>query len=180
MQPADGETEMNVFEFAMKMEEDGKTYYEKLAQQTRLEGLRTIFTRLAEDEQKHYEIFQELKKSGSAPTMQESTILAEAKNVFEELPEEKETLKGCEGDLSAYQYAMKIEADSYRFYEKAAIDEKNQATKNLLMKIADEEHKHYTILENIYHFINAPNQYLAWGEFSNLDAFKQFGRDVDD
>jgi hypothetical protein len=28
-------------------------------------------------------------------------------------------------------------------------------------------------------FANAPNQYLAWGEFSNLEEFRQFGREVD-
>ena len=170
---------MNVFDFAMKMEESGKAYYEKLASQASLPGLRTIFTRLAEDEQKHYEIFQELKTSGSVPAMQDTTIITEAKNIFEELPKEEETLKGLEGDLAAYQHAMKIESDSFRFYEDAASKEKNPVTKKLLMKIAEEEHKHFNIMGNIYHFINAPNQYLAWGEFSNLDEFSQFGRDVD-
>lgn len=170
---------MNVFDFAMKMEEDGKAYYEKLANQASLPGLKTIFTRLAEDEQKHYEIFQQLKESGSVPVMQETIIIAEAKNVFEELSKEEETLKGLKGDLAAYQHAMKIESDSFRFYENAANEEKNPATKKLLIRIAGEEHKHFNVLENIYHFTNAPNQYLAWGEFSNLGEFKQFGRDVD-
>ena len=170
---------MNIFDFAMKMEEDGKAYYEKLAGQSSLPGLRTIFTRLAEDEQKHYEIFKELKNSGSVPTMQDSTIIAEAKNVFEELPKEEETLKGLKGDLAAYQHAMKIESDSFRFYENAASEEKDPAMKDLLAKIAVEEHKHFNILENIFNFVNAPNQSLAWGEFSNLGEFNQFGRDVD-
>ncbi len=171
---------MNVLDFAMKMEEDGKTYYEKLASQTRHPGLKTIFTRLAEDEQKHYEIFQKLKTSRSAPAMSDSTIIAEAKNVFAELPNEEKTLKGLEGDLAAYQHAMKVEADSYRLYEKAASEEKDPATKKLLMTIAGEEHKHFNVLENVYHFVNAPNQFMAWGEFSNLDEFKQFGRNVED
>jgi rubrerythrin len=171
---------MNVFDFAMKMEEDGKTYYEKLASQTSHPGLKTIFTRLAEDEQKHYEIFQKLKSSGIAPAMSDSTIIAEAKNVFEELSDEGKALKGIEGNLAAYQHAMKVEADSFRLYEKAANEENDPVTKNLLMKIAGEEHKHFNVLENVYHFVNAPNQYIAWGEFSNLDEFKQFGRDVED
>jgi hypothetical protein len=34
-------------------------------------------------------------------------------------------------------------------------------------------------VQNIYDFVNAPTQYLAWGEFSNLDEFRQFGRDLD-
>jgi len=73
---------MNVFDFAMKMEVDGKAYYEKLAKKTDLAGLKTIFTRLAEDEQKHYDIFQELKAGAKAPAMPETTILNEAKNIL--------------------------------------------------------------------------------------------------
>jgi rubrerythrin len=112
--------------------------------------------------------------------MQESTILAEVKNIFQQLPRQEKTLKGLDNDLSAYRHAMKVEADSFRFYEDAAGKETNPGTKKLLLKIAAEEHNHFNILENIFQFANAPNQYLAWAEFSNLDEFRQFGRDVED
>ncbi len=170
---------MNVFDFAMKMEVDGKAYYEKLARETGLAGLKTIFTRLAEDEQKHYETLQELKSGAKAPAMPETSILAEAKNIFAELPKGEAALKGVAGDLEAYQHAMKLETDSFRLYEDTAAKEKNAEVKALLLKIAGEEHKHFNVLGNIYHFVNAPSQFLAWGEFSNLDEFHQFGRDVD-
>ena len=52
---------MNLFDFAMKMEMDGKAYYEKLATDTPVAGLRTIFTMLAADEQKHYDAVQAMK-----------------------------------------------------------------------------------------------------------------------
>lgn len=170
---------MNVFDFAMKMEADGKSYYEKMAGQARLAGLQTIFTRLAEDEQKHYEIFQELRTSGKALAMQESTALEIAQNVFTELLGGEAATAGSRDDLAAYRHAMKLEADSFRLYEDAAARETAADVRALLLKIAGEEHKHFNILENICHFINAPSQYLAWGEFSNLGEFRQFGRDVD-
>lgn len=171
---------MNVFDFAMKMEVDGKNYYEQLAKKTTLEGLKTIFSRLAADEQKHYETFQQLKAGGTAAVMQGSTVLAAAKNIFETLPRPEKTLGGIGEDLAAYRQAMKVEADSFRFYEQAAAKEKNPATKQLLLTIAGEEHKHFTVMENVFQFVNAPNQYLAWAEFSNLDEFRQFGREVDE
>lgn len=170
---------MNVFDFAMKMEVDGKAYYEKLARETSLPGLRTIFTRLAEDEQKHYETFKALKGGGKAPAMQSTTILADVKNVFENLSRELSALQGAKGDLEGYLQAMKLEEDSFRLYEDAAAKETQGEVKTLLLQIAGEEHKHFDVLGNIYHFVNAPNQYLAWREFSNLDEFRQFGRDVD-
>ncbi len=170
---------MNVFDFAMKMELDGKAFYEKLARDTNVAGLSTIFTRLAADEQKHFEIFQALKGQAQTATMEETTILEDAKNVFEKLIDEKEAHGAVKGDLEGYKYAMKLEADSYRLYEDAAKREKDAGLKSLMLTIAGEEHKHFDILQNIYDFVNAPNQYLAWGEFSNLDEFRNFGRDVD-
>lgn len=170
---------MNVFAFAMKMEQDGKAFYEKLSAETELPGLRTIFTRLAADEQKHYEIFQAMQQEAQAATMEDSTVLEFARNVFEQMLVEKGKLGPIGGDLEGYRHAMKIEADSFRLYEEAAQGEKNEAVRRLLLRIAGEEHKHFNIVQNIYDFVNAPNQYLAWGEFSNLDEFRQFGRDVD-
>jgi len=175
-----GEAIMNVFDFAMKMEMDGKAYYEKLARETAVAGLKTIFTRLAEDEQKHYETYEALKSGVKAPAMKETTVLEEAQNIFTLLPKGEATLREVSGDLEAYQYAMKIETDSFRLYEDAAAKENDLEVKALLLKIAGEEHKHFNILGNIYHFVNAPNQYLAWREFSNLDEFRQFGRKVDE
>ena len=170
---------MNVLDLAMEMENNGREYYENLAKVAKLPGLKTIFKRLAEDEQKHYEIFQELKAGGEPRAMLETDALNTAQNVFSLLPRDEEALKGVTGALDAYQHAMKLEADSFRFYENAAANEVDAGVKDLLLKIAAEEHKHYNILENIYSFVNAPNQHLEWGEFSNLEEFRQFGRDID-
>ncbi len=173
------ELTVNTFDFAMKMEEDGKAYYTKLASQTDLAGLQTIFSRLAEDEQRHYEIFQKLKAGKSAPVVPESTTLELVRNIFEELPLPDVALKNITGTLEGYQHAMKVEAESFRFYEKAATVEKNPPTKKVLLQIAMEEKQHFNIMENIFHFINAPNQYLAGAEVSNIDGVRQFGRDLD-
>lgn len=170
---------MNVFDFAMKMETDGKAYYEKLAKQASLVGLQTIFTRLAADEQKHCEIFLALRTSGKAPAMQESTALEDARSVFSDVLIGTAVAAGSKDDLAAYQHAMQFEADSFKLYEAAAVKETAASVRELLLKIAGEEHKHFNILENIFQFVNAPNQYLAWGESSNLEEFRQFGRDVD-
>jgi rubrerythrin len=170
---------MNVFDFAMEMEDNGQEYYLNLAKSATLPGLKTIFTGLAEDEKKHYEIFRALKENQPPEAMTDTTLLDTAQDVFQRLPRGDEALKDIAGTLPAYQHAMQLEADSFRFYEEAAEKEDDSAVKALLLKIAGEEHKHFNILENLYHFVNAPNQHLAWAEFSNLDEFRQFGRDVD-
>jgi len=170
---------MDVFEFAMTMEKDGKAYYEKLARNSSLEGLKSIFSQLAEDEQKHFELFEQMKSGVKSSALPETKSLNRAKNIFAELPRDKTSPRGVSDDLEAYQHGMKLESDSFQLYEKAAAKEKDPEVKALLLKIAAEERKHFNILGNIYHFVNAPNQFLAWGEFSNLDEFHQFGRDED-
>lgn len=161
---------MNVFDFAMKMELEGKRYYEKIAAETPHAGLRNIFTMLAADEQKHYETVLAMKE-GTAGGMAESVVLTEARNVFDLLLAEKGSMAPLKGDLGAYRHAMKVEADSVRLYEDLAKREKDQGIVQLLLKIANEEKKHFNILENIYDFVSSPLTYLAWGEFSNLKEF---------
>ena len=170
---------MDVFDFAMEMEGTGYDYYMGLAKAAILPGLKTIFTSLAEDEQKHLEIFRQLKEGRRGEPLPTSRTLDLAKNVFLLLPRGKVGLADIAGALPAYQHAMKLEAESFRFYEDAAGKEENAEVKALLLQIAAEEHRHFNILENVFHFVNAPNQHLEWGEFSNLGEFRQFGRDTD-
>jgi len=156
---------MNVFDFAMEMEMDGKGYYEKLAAETPVVGLKNIFLSLAQDEQKHYDIVKELK-SGATGAMAETTVLEDAKNVFQNLMAQRSVVATWKKDLDGYEHAMKIEAESVKFYEGMVRKEQNEVTAKLLQKIANEEKKHFEIMENLYDFVLAPQNYLAWGEFS--------------
>lgn len=170
---------MNVFNFAMEMEEQGFEYYQSLAKAATLPGLKTIFSSLAEDERKHYEVFLALKEGNQTEVLPEAASLDTAKNVFLLLPRGDESLKVMTDALPSYRHAMQLEAESFRLYEEAADKEENAEIKALLLKIAEQEHQHFNILENVYNFVNAPNQHLVWGEFSNLGEFRQFGRDTD-
>jgi len=161
---------MNIFDFAMKMEQDGKAYYEKLAAETSVSGLKSIFTSLAADEQKHYELILAIK-TGTNLEMADSTVLETAKNLFEGLTADKNIVGSLNKSLDGYQHARKIEADSVRFYEDMAKKEDNPETVQLLLRIANEEKKHFNIMDNLYDYVLAPQNFLAWGEFSNLKEF---------
>ena len=170
---------MNVCDFAMEMEDNGCEYYKSLASAATLPGLKTIFTDLAEDERKHFELFRDLKESGQVPSMVEAGTLETAQNIFSLLPRDVQGVKEISSVLEAYMHAMKLETNSFKFYENAAAKENVAEVKELLLQIAAEERTHFNVLENVYHFVNAPNQHLEWGEFSNLGEFSQFGRSDD-
>jgi rubrerythrin len=170
---------MNVLDFAIEMENDGFEYYNELANTSTLPGLKTIFTSLAADELKHAEVFKALNAGETFGRMPASETLETSKNLFKQLPGGTQELNSIADSLKAYQHAMKLEANSFRFYEEVAAKETNPEVKDLILQIAKEEHTHFNILENVYNFVNAPNQSLEWGEFSNLSEFRQFGRETD-
>jgi len=157
---------MNVLDFALKMEADGKAYYQKLASQSETKELKTLFTLLADAEQTHYDALL-ARKQESAAARVESSVLEQAKNIFERLTE----LRG-DGPLlvdpDGYRHAIKAEQHSIVFYESSANKEENLEVRHLLQALADEERVHLNIVENIYDFVESPRCFLAWREFSNL------------
>lgn len=161
---------MDIFEFALKMELDGKAYYEKLAEGTAQEDLKKIFYSLAQDEQKHFETIKAMHEQ-KIVSMDDSEVLEEARNVFQVLLSKGKHSAQLSSDLVVYQHAMTIEAKSQKFYEDAAKHEKNFEAAKLFMRIAEEEKKHFNIMDNIYTFTLAPHHFLAWGEFSNLTEY---------
>jgi rubrerythrin len=160
---------MNVFDFAMKMELQGKAFYEDLAESANHPGLKTIFTGLAADEQKHYELFRDLKE-GKSRSMSDSAMLDEAKTVFQNFIANRELIESqLREDLDGYNIGLKIEEESVKLYEDMAKQEQDPELVQLYLKIANEEKKHYNIVENIRDFVMRPKYYLEWREFSNLN-----------
>lgn len=154
---------MNAYDFAMKIELQGKAYYETLAGSTRLPWLKPVFTGLAADEQKHFEVLRGVKE-GKAWGMADSTVLERARSIFSELLEGGEVAGALEETLDAYRFALKVEADSVKLYEDMARKEEDPVLVQLFLTLANEEKKHYNILDNICDFLLRPKYYLEWRE----------------
>lgn len=162
---------MDIFEFAMKMEKDGEAYYRKLADEANDQGLANILTFLANEEVKHYNIFSKLK-SGQKEELPESTLMNDVKNIFEDLSEKKET--PFEFDASQpqfYRKAQDLEKQSEMFYRDKAEETDDEHIKNILLKIAHEEKRHYFVLENIIDFVQHPKQWIEDAEWNKLGEF---------
>lgn len=158
---------MNVFDFALKMEEDGKVFYEKLAAETGVAELKTIFSMLAAAEDQHCKAIEAMKKK-VAPGSADSMVLENTKNVFQGLLEKKSVHEILKSDPDGYRHAIKSAMTGIKLYEDMAKKESNPATAKYLLMLAEEEKKHLEIMENIYDFAEAPKDFLAWGEFSNI------------
>ncbi|MBL7215357.1 MAG: ferritin family protein [Phycisphaerae bacterium] len=160
---------MNIFEFAIQMEHDGEQFYRDIAGKTTEKGLRNILTMLADDEKKHAEIVADIQSK--TPTMEGTVILDAAKNVFQQMKD-----FGGEFDLSGdeeklYREAMGMEQKSIGFYLDRTDQAERAEQKSLFKRLAEEEKKHYRLLQDLVDFVARPKSYLADAEFSNLDEY---------
>ncbi len=158
---------MYVLNFALEMEKVGKEYFEKLASESTLPGIRKIFTMLAVEQQQLYETFKSMQSKVDTPLLVDSQSLERAIDVFAQIFNEA-TIGLLRNDLDAYGHAMRIEAGIVNFFEDMAQKETDDAARKLLKEIADAERGLYNTIENIHDFVAAPHSHLAWGEFSNL------------
>lgn len=161
---------MNVFDFALKMEEDGRTFYRKLAAEATVPELKKIFSMLADAEQEHHDAIVAMKK-GVPAEKADSKVLEKAKNVFQTLLERKQTLAILQGDPDGYRHAIRIAEEGIKLYEEMAGKETNPVAAKILVMLAEEERAHLDIMENIYDFAEGPQTFLSWGEFSNRKEF---------
>jgi rubrerythrin len=159
---------MDIYEFAMQMEQENATLYRELAEKTSDAGIKRILTLLAQDEDKHYSIVKQMKKA-SSPQMAETEILADARSVFAQMVGQEFDIDVSHIEL--YQKAQGIEQKSQEFYQEQATQADSPVQKELLLKIADEEKRHYFVLENIIEFLSRPQTWLEDAEFTHLEEY---------
>jgi len=160
---------MDIFEYAMQMEKDGEDYYRQLARQTKNKGLKTILTMLADEEVKHFNTVK--KMITEKPQMVETTILSNAKNIFVQLKESGEKFDSDIQQKELYLKAQDIEKKSQDFYTEKANEVKEKYQKDIFLELAEEEKKHYFLLENIIEFVSRPETWLENAEFHHLDEY---------
>jgi rubrerythrin len=160
---------VNIFEYAMQMEKDGEEYYRQLARQTDNKDLQTILTMLADEEVRHYNTIEKMQTA--EPRTSETTILTDVKNTFVQIKESGESFDFDIQQADLYRKAQDIEKKNQEFYTEKADEVTEEYQKELFMKLADEERKHYFLLENIIEFISRPTYRLENAEFSYFEEY---------
>lgn len=161
---------MNIIDCALKMEEQAAAHYSQLAATAPVEELRNIFGLLAAAEKEHHEKLVAMLGNADAATT-DFTALDDASCVFRPLLGKRDLVAELRRDPDGYRHVVKEEEESIKFYEDLAAKADKEETRAILLKLAEEERRHLSIVENIYSFIEEPKTYLAWGEFSNLKEY---------
>ena len=164
---------MDIFEYAMKMEMDGRLFYIEHANKAPALELKGILLELADDEQKHYNIFKALKDGHFAEykEAEKTSILATVKNVFEALRAENSNYAFPADARLIWEEAREVEKKTEAFYREKAKEVSKPEQAVILHKIADEEHRHWVTMENVIHFLDRPKQWLENAEWTNLEEY---------
>ncbi|KAA3632098.1 MAG: hypothetical protein DWP97_11700 [Calditrichaeota bacterium] len=167
---------MDIIEFAMKMELDGKAYYEKHARNTSDKDLKKIFLILAEEEEKHFKFFKSLKDGDTEEAANlisgSSKTLKEVQNIFVEMSQSTEKKTFGKDEEATWQKALEIEEKAEGFYREKAGEESDDEKKNLLNIIADEEQNHVHMIDSILTYLKFPEAFADSAQFKNFQSLE--------
>jgi rubrerythrin len=147
-------TAEDVFTMAVRIEENGKTFYQGAAQQTDSEGLEKLFEELSLMEDGHITLFKgflgelvgSLPKTWDPEGLAESYLQATADSHIFTKQSASERLKGITTVDDAFDMALQFEKDSVAFFlgmKNLLPDEK---TKGEIDKLIEQEQQHVTML----------------------------------
>ena len=164
---------MNIYEYALQMEKDGEEFYRELAENCQVKGIKTILIMLANEEVKHFNIIAQMQKHAGKSPSAKTKVLENVKNVFASMKEEKADLFFDASDLAAYRKAVDIEEMSLKFYQDKAAETGDKEEKQIFLRLAGEEHKHFRIMEYIVEFVARPEpgKWLENAEWHHLDEY---------
>lgn len=165
----------DIFKFAMKMEMDGKAYYEENAAKTSNPRLKEILLTLAEEEQRHFEVFKRLMDNyrdyAAGEILSGGATLKKVQNIFEKLAESKDQQFGDDA-VAVWTEALRTEEKSESFYKEKAEGDDDQQRKDLLLRIAKEENNHIMMIDSILMFLKDPATFAASTQFKNFQSLE--------
>jgi len=159
---------MDVLDQAMDIEKDGESLYRQFSMDASDQGMKTVFTWLADQEKKHCEIFREMK-AGKNPAVKESMPLRDLENIFDSWKEIAKHLSAKISQASIYREALDMENKSILVYENYANASAAPGEKDVFLAIVKEEKRHRWVLENIIGFVTKPEVWAENAEFSHLE-----------
>ncbi|QJW48233.1 ferritin family protein [bacterium BFN5] len=166
---------MNIYDFALQMELDGEKFYRDLAAKTQHSDLKIVLEGLANDEQRHYQIIQQVQNQ-TLHDIDVNPSLDQAKNVFSSNKESfllnKEIMTKLKYEqIDVYRAAFGKEQESVELYKKLAEAAMTAEEKALCEKLMHEEEKHVEVLDDIIEMLNHVNDWVEAAEFNHKKPF---------
>ena len=172
---------MNVYDFAVDIERHGKAFFEEMSSKHNNPRVKSIFNMVAQDEgqilRKIDEMMTLMAVTPSLSSLNEE-VMAQGRDLLEQSITEVEAMS-VQTDEDAYQFVVKAEQQICELFLDLGEREEDLGSKKVLQAVGSFNCREAVQLRQLHDFIHAPDTYLAWGEFSNIGEFHNFGRDVE-
>ena len=159
---------MNILECTIKMKQETRAHYERLAEAVTEKELKNLFSLLASAEDEHIEKVVTMRDTMNKIGNVDFNPLDASVCVFSPNIDPRHLAETLRNDPDAYRHVVQEEEETIEFFDNLKKQAENEDMKKVYQELADKEREHLTTLENIYFFVEEPRTYLEWGEFSNL------------
>ena len=158
---------MDILEFALEKERLSREYYHQLSAKANNPGLQNILEMLADQESQHCHTIENMRNHIPAD-LTETDVLEEAKDIFNDIRESIEQFDFNISEVELYRNARDKEQKSMEFYLEKAHQVDDEYQRGIFLELADEEHKHLIVIDNICEFVESPEYYLENAEFVHM------------
>jgi rubrerythrin len=165
---------MEALRQALKMEEDGKAYYEEALNRVENKLAKEVFGYLIKAEIKHVQkikrLYASLEETGKWPDVVLTRDRGEAVgNIFSEaMAELDERVKGSTTDIEALRIAVKLEDEGIKYYQWKADRTDDPFEKKFYHLLVREEGEHFISLLDTIEFLEDPQGYFSQLERGTL------------
>jgi rubrerythrin len=176
MQQPEVKKTMEILQSAIKMEIDGKEFYQQAGERSSNKLAGELFQRLASEEDDHRrkfeEIYEALKKGQDWPAMEPpSEGGKQLKTIFRKASKELGSkIKIAQSELEAIETAMNMELKSYDLYRSQSEQSSSPLQKRFYKALAAEERGHHLALLDSYEYLTDPAGWFTVKEHWTLEG----------
>ena len=161
---------MNIYEFAINMENDAEKFYTQQAEINKGNNLEVVFEMLAKDEIKHAKILHE--KFNNLPfELDKNESIDANENIFKGIGNFVNELTERAVQLDVYKGALEKEKQSVDLYEDLLTKATNDIEKLLLSYLIKQEKKHCSILDELVLRVSRPIEWVEDAEFGKREQY---------
>jgi rubrerythrin len=167
---------IEVLQLAVRMEVEGKEFYQKASQKSSNKLAEELFQQLANEEDVHRkkfeEIYEALKKGQNWPDIEPPFEKGkQLKSLFAKATKALGSkFKMAESELEAIKIAMDMESKSYNLYHSRSEESTFPVEKRYYETLAGEERGHHLALLDSYEYLSDPAGWFTKKEHWSLDG----------
>lgn len=162
--------DINIVKEAIKLEINGRAFFEHAADQTANELGKKMFKKLAGDEIGHLKVFSEIFSSIVSADEWKSLVTQEENKKSALIEQLKQRMSDAAknksaSELEAISIGMELERKAIDFFDKSANETYDNQLKQTLKKISDEEKFHFDLLQAQYDNVTNSGFWFDIAEF---------------